>query len=236
MGDFSNRTRKKRKGNAYKRTYKWLEKFHLLALESTDDLIPNHDIGIIPINTLLEKPISPLIDRLARISFLRQMNHPYLSRRYVRRRMLKHFGERYQTKSATWILPELFESDIVHLLPLDNDPNPYRLLASRSIFTLCPAGYGSWTYRFFNAIQWGSVSILLSDQCRLPFNDEIPYENFMLSTKDRDVALCGDIVSTYSEKQILDMQIQLAENQWRFKTEYIDNPVIKNMQRIAYDQ
>ena len=134
-------------------------------------------------NTLLKKPISPLTDRPVRISFLGQMNHAYLSRPHVRRKMLKHFGERYQTKSATWILPELLESDIVHLVPLDNNSIPYRLLSSRTIFTLCPAGCGSWIYRFFNAIEWGSIPILLSDQYRLSFNDEMPYESFMLRIK-----------------------------------------------------
>ena len=41
--------------------------------------------------------------------------------------------------------------------------NDYELVSRNSVFTLAPAGYGRWTYRFFQTIQWSSIPVLISD-------------------------------------------------------------------------
>ena len=74
LGDFSQHSKKNHYGQAYQMTYDWLKKFKLLALESTSDLIPNQDIGIIPYNTLSDKPIFNKSKRPYLYSFLGELS------------------------------------------------------------------------------------------------------------------------------------------------------------------
>lgn len=47
----------------------------------------------------------------------------------------------------------------------------YDAMLSRSLFTLCPSGSGPNSIRFWEAIMFGSIPVLLSDRLRLPGSD-----------------------------------------------------------------
>ncbi len=87
-GDFSNRSRKNHNGEAYAKLYRWLDDFILLALESTSDLVPGQDIGIIPYNTLSAHPTFNTNDRRYLYGFLGELNHQFLPASHIRRRLV----------------------------------------------------------------------------------------------------------------------------------------------------
>lgn len=233
LGDFSNRTITNRNGNAYRKTYPWLDKVHLLALESSQDLLPDKDIGIIPINTLEEEPLTPLSDRPIKASFLGSLSHPHLPWNHIRRRMKRRFGKCYKSSNGIWVLENLTEAENGILKASEEESDSYRALASKSVFTLCPAGYGSWTYRFFNSIKWGSIPILLSDKYIPPFSTYIPYETFILHIKESKLNRIEEIITSLDSRTIINMQQALLENQWRFTPEYFDTLLVEEMRQIA---
>ena len=67
-----------------------------------------------------------------------------------------------------------------------------------SILTLCPAGYGRWTFRLIEAIQNESIPILLSDGYVLPFSDQINWNEYIYKINEKDMHEIEEIVSKIS--------------------------------------
>lgn len=211
LGDFSQHSQKNHYGHAYQMTYDWLNKFNLLALESTSDLIPNQDIGIIPYNTLCEKPVFNRNNRQYLYSFLGELSHIYLPQEHIRNqiRLISSepdvfIGSNISCNLKNTLRKNYFTTD------------DYELVSRNSIFTLAPAGYGRWTYRFFQSIQWGSIPVLLSDDYIKPFSDTIAYDEFCITLPEKDVRNLDTILRSFSYQEIQKMQNALEKNQHQF--------------------
>jgi len=212
-GDFSQRSKKNHFGQAYKQTYTWMNNFILLALESTGDLIPGQDIGIIPYNTLVENPYFNENERGYLYSFLGVIKHELLPETHVRSQLAY-----LASSSDILIATELDEKNKKKLkkaygFPVKDD---YELVARNSIFTLVPAGYGKWTYRFFHAIQWGSIPVLFSDGYIKPFNKSIPYDLFSITLPEKDILKVDKILREIPSREIEQYQENLRINQSKF--------------------
>ena len=92
----------------------------------------------------------------------------------------------------------------------------FELLARNSTFTLAPAGYGKWTYRFFHAIQWGSIPVLFSDDYIKPFSNSIPYDSFSITLPEKNILNVDKILRTISSREIEQYQENLKANQSKF--------------------
>jgi len=212
-GDYSQRGKSNHFGQAYKKPYDWLGNFMLLALESTSDLIVNQDIGIIPINTLIDFPYFNENERIFLYSFLGQIRHKFLPHNHVRSKMIN-----LENQSDTLIISKLKMSTKKRLTKnLEHSiSNDYELLARNSTFTLAPAGYGKWTYRFFQSIQWGSIPILFSDDYIKPFQKYIPYDSFTITLPENEILNVDKILRNISPTQVLQYQENLRKNQHKF--------------------
>jgi hypothetical protein len=92
-------------------------------------------------------------------------------------------------------------------------------MSRNSVFTLAPAGYGKWTYRFFQAIQWGSIPILLSDGYIKPFADRIPYDDFSITVNESEINNLDKIIRAIPSERIKEMQTALKDSQKYFTKE-----------------
>ncbi len=54
-------------------------------------------------------------------------------------------------------------------------------------FIACPRGDGLSSLRFFEALAWGRIPILMADQTALPLEDIIPYHEFVVRVPEADV-------------------------------------------------
>ena len=48
-------------------------------------------------------------------------------------------------------------------------------LMSRSVFALCPRGYGRTSYRMYEALQLGCIPVYIHDEPWLPYADELDW-------------------------------------------------------------
>jgi len=217
LGDFSQHSKKNHYGHAYQTTYDWLNKFKLLALESTSDLIPNQDIGIIPYNTLSENPIFNKNKRPYLYSFLGELSHSFLPPTHIRNQI-----NSIQQKPDIFIGSNL-SYDLKNKMRENYfTTDDYELVSRNSIFTLAPAGYGRWTYRFFQAIQWGSIPVLMSDDYVKPFEDTIPYDDFCITMLEKDIQNLDSLLRSFSPQDIHRLQNALKKNQHHFThTEFL---------------
>jgi hypothetical protein len=228
-GDFSQRSKKNHFGHAYEITYDWLDKFILLALESTNDLIPNQDIGIIPFNTLVNNPYFNTNKRMYLYSFLGRIKHELLPENHVRNQLV------YLTnKSDVLINTEL---DCTTKKKLEKNygyaaKDDFELLARNSTFTLAPAGYGKWTYRFFNAIQWGSIPVLFSDDYIKPFSNIIPYNSFSITLHEKDILNVDKTLRTISSREIEQYKENLKANQSKFTRRAFFEMLVRELETL----
>jgi len=166
LGDFSNRTRAVHHGAAYKHLYTWLNSVRLLALESTSDLIDDFDVGIVPYNCVRTYATIPSHPRPVFCSFYGTIHHPFLPEFHLRKRMPELSGGMITIREA----PDGFERHTrrlakslkkVQLTELGTSlaDYSYRRRGEKSIFTLCPPGHGSWTYRYFLTLRYGGIPV-----------------------------------------------------------------------------
>jgi Exostosin family len=212
-GDFSNRSKRNHQGEAYLETYDWLDSFVLLALESTADLIPGRDIGVIPFNTLAERPVFNTNARPLLYSFLGELDHAFLPSDHVRSRLM-HLDVSGDDALIGSALDDVTRRRLRARYPKAEDD--YELISRNSVFTLAPAGYGRWTYRFFQAIQWGSIPVLLSDDYEKPFAESIPYDSFSLTVAEHDLDRLDTILRGFSAPEIERFQRNVAMHQSDF--------------------
>ena len=57
-------------------------------------------------------------------------------------------------------------------------------LLNNSTFTLVPRGDSPYVYRLVEAMKFGSVPIIISDDWALPFNEIIDYRSFSLQIRE----------------------------------------------------
>lgn len=228
-GDFSQRSKNNHYGHAYQKTYDWLDKFILLALESTSDLIPGQDIGIIPFNTLVDDPYFNTNDRIYLYSFLGRINHELLPENHVRTK-LKYL----EPKPDVLITAELDTPTRRRLKQNYKSPvqDDFELLARNSIFTLAPSGYGKWTYRFFHAIQWGSIPVLFSDDYIKPFFDSIPYDLFSITLPEKEILNVDKILRGISSNEIRRYQENLKACQVHFTRRAFFENLVRSLESL----
>jgi len=112
------------------------------------------------------------VGRTVFASFLGANNHP------IRREVLALKSNDYQVSSAKV------------------DIKQYCELMAKSIFSLCPRGYGASSFRICEALQYGSIPIYISDQFIIPFG--LDFNEFGVLIKQgedinkvlRDIPLC----------------------------------------------
>jgi hypothetical protein len=63
----------------------------------------------------------------------------------------------------------------------------FKQITQRSIFSLCPRGYGSTSYRLYEAIQLGAIPVYVSDRHLLPWSDEIDWSSFCVIVGPNDI-------------------------------------------------
>lgn len=210
-GDFAQRGIHYGHGHAYHKQFDWLANFILLALESTPALIPNQDIGIVPYNTLSINPHYNHNLRPYLYTFLGSSYKDHLPEQHVRRQLFS------LNNPSDTLIAEYLSTETKRTLATNyQTKNDYELLCRNSLFTLAPAGYGRWTYRFFQAIQWGSIPVLLSDNYVLPFSSQIPYAKFSIRIAESDIGNLDSIIRDIPKEKVKSLQAELERAQKLF--------------------
>ena len=77
---------------------------------------------------------------------------------------------------------------------------------SRSKFTLCPRGYGAQSFRFYEALQLGSVPIYIHDDISwMPYSDVLDWNTFSINLHINDIGLLKEKLLSISDDQLNSM-------------------------------
>ncbi len=86
----------------------------------------------------------------------------------------------------------------------------FKTVTEQSIFSLCPRGYGSTSYRLYEAMQLGAIPVYVSDSHMLPWNDEIDWNEFCIVKNDLSISLLHQELMSMSGTKIRKMQDRLS--------------------------
>ena len=213
FGDFGQRKRSKYESvsvnRIYKKPYKFLEDINLIAFESTADLY-DRDITLIPwikrsridltsiiqINNLFKQKRDLIYSFVGETSYF-----PNLPENHIRGLKLKSL----EGNDTSYFIgkPSVCES-------LYGKYGGFKKMLYRSIFTLCPAGYGRWTYRLAESLAAGSIPVIISDGYILPHQNQIKWDNICLRVSEDNICNLKEIIMSKKEEEIQSMQYEIS--------------------------
>lgn len=89
-------------------------------------------------------------------------------------------------------------------------------ITQRSIFTLCPRGYGLQSFRLYEAMQLGSIPVFVYDKPFFPFNDILDWKSFCVLIQEKEIPNLKNILQNIS----LDTRKKLLVNGEKIYNEY----------------
>lgn len=209
---------------AYDKKYKWLDdRFILIALESLPTL-HRQDIAILPYQSTPVKESNTERDIL--LSFMGSMTQLHLPPEHIRGGRLIEFKKRFESDKIIIGSPYEVREKLGEIT--------YHDLMARSIFTLCPAGYGRWSFRFVEALLNGSIPILLSDEYVLPFGDKIDWNKYCYVAEERHLFGLTEFIHRLSIEEIKEKQKNISKDRHIFEKDFIMEKVAENLQSQSY--
>lgn len=86
----------------------------------------------------------------------------------------------------------------------------YGGVIAASTFTLCPRGYGEQSFRVQEAVQLGSIPVIITDSLT-PYPEYIPFDTFGVVINRNDFNFIEQILRSYTKEEILYKQSLLAD-------------------------
>ena len=209
---------------AYDKKYKWMDdRFILVVLESMTTL-HRQDIAILPYQI---KPVGQqCVERDILLSFMGSLTQLHLPQDHIRGGRLFEFKKRFEGEKIIIGSPLEVQQKL--------GETTYHDLMARSVFTLCPAGYGRWSFRFVEALLNGSIPILLSDGYVLPFGDKIDWSKYCYVTEERDLLGLTDFIHRLSIDEIKEKQESITKDRHLFEKDFIMEQVANNLENQSY--
>lgn len=85
-------------------------------------------------------------------------------------------------------------------------------ITNRSVFTLCPRGYGRTSFRLYEALALGSIPIYIWDDFEwLPYKDKLNWNEFAVSINIRDLEKLPGIISAHTPEMIRQKQEKIKQ-------------------------
>lgn len=212
-GDFGQRARSPWESmaphRAYPEIYEWLdERFRLLLFEFTEQSA-SIDVGILPY------PLDPMphaTERDLLYSFAGVLGYPDLPINHIR-------GQQFERLRVDQ--DDAFVGSTAEAITRAGPDAGTGGLISRSTFTLCPGGYGRWTFRLGQAVAAGSIPVVIADGYVLPHSQFIDWADCAVVVPEANVADIPAILRGLSLDEVERRQAALHAHRHLFTGEAV---------------
>lgn len=209
---------------AYNKKYKWLDdRFILIALESTASLHPR-DIAILPYQH--HEPEEKNVEKDIFASFVGGLQHPHLPTDHIRGGRLIELRK----KASEKVLILSPEEAVKRLGGIKT----YSDVISRSTFTLCPAGYGRWSFRFTEAILNKSIPVLISDDYILPMSDKIDWDNLIVRIPESELMDIEKTLSSIPPEKVTAMLTSISNSRNFARKDFNLSYIVERLSDISH--
>ena len=209
----------------YVDSLRWLdERFTLICYESSIDTLP-HDVGLYP--TLPMTPTSPL-DGPRDLLYSFAGSFLYFDGDHVRGTAAAPHWERLRDDPAA----DAFVGTLDEARARFGRKVDYFSLPRASTFTLCPAGWGRWSFRTTEAILSGSIPVILADYYELPLRESVPWSEFALVLPEGGLGRVDRTLRNLSREKVQALQRGLARHQRLFTSGGVIRPLVRRLERV----
>jgi hypothetical protein len=112
----------------------------------------------------------------------------------------------YYFSKPRWWTPEISKDKF----------NEFITITQRSWFTLCPRGYGLQSFRFYEALQLGSIPIFVYNPEWFPFKDFIDWSTFCICVHEKNIQDIPNIINSFTSEQ----KVVLIKNGYKVYREF----------------
>jgi len=191
----------------------WMDdSWYLAVTESTIDRHPN-DFGLAMFPRPHHSRLDKGFDKPWLYSFCGVLNYEFDDEMMP----IPHIrGDRFEktwNALATAGRDDVFVGELAHAQAAFGPEVSYRDFTSNSIFTLCPAGWARWSFRLYEAIQDGSIPVILSDYHLLPFDRHVPWSDLSLRLPEAGLHNIDEILRSLPAVRVAHLQRSL--DSWR---------------------
>jgi uncharacterized radical SAM superfamily Fe-S cluster-containing enzyme len=109
------------------------------------------------------------------------------------------------------------------------DLDSYKETTVRSFTTLCPAGFGRWTFRFTEAIQLESIPLLVSDNYLLPPLNGVEWAKSCIRIPENEIGELSERLMSLSAKSLLEMTSYIRINKSKFQRDNVLQTIIDSL-------
>ncbi len=85
----------------------------------------------------------------------------------------------------------------------------FKKVTQRSIFSLCPRGYGATSYRLYEAMQLGAIPVYVSNKHLLPWSDELDWSEFCIVVNEKQIKDVLQLTLGLTNSKVKEMQNRL---------------------------
>lgn len=124
---------------------------------------------------------------------------PLIKSENYKKDILCSFMGRFDTHPCRFDMEYIKSKDIIISSP--NNFTNYKKILQKSIFALCPRGYGYTSFRLFEAMFMECIPIYIwEDKIVLPFSDEIKWKEFCIIIHSKDIKKIPQIIKNITSK------------------------------------
>jgi hypothetical protein len=111
-------------------------------------------------------------------------------------------------------------------------------VTSRSVFALCPRGYGKTSFRLYEVMALGAIPIYIWDDLEwLPYKNKLNWNNFSISINIKDIGTLPEILAAHNSAIIKDKQRMVNQlHEEYFTMEGVCNQIIAMLENINGNQ
>jgi hypothetical protein len=80
--------------------------------------------------------------------------------------------------------------------------NNFADMMERSIFSLCPRGYGATSFRICESLQYGSIPVYVYDKPWFPWNNRFDFNDIGISVHESEIEKIEDIIKSKTSSEI----------------------------------
>jgi len=104
-------------------------------------------------------------------------------------------------------------------------------LMQMSKFVLCPRGFGLSSVRFFETLAFGRIPVLISDDTKLPLEEEIDYDKFIIRVEENDLESIESKIIDFKKNNDLMEVSKISRETWEkwFCPEKIEDFIVNNL-------
>lgn len=105
----------------------------------------------------------------------------------------------------------LQDEENIKIVDANSNVDLFQEMMSRSIFALCPRGFGKTSFRMYEALNMGAIPVYIYDEPWLPYTEFLDWNECSVLVHAKDIATIPTLLRSHTEQDIASKQKKIQE-------------------------